>query len=461
MYKNAHLITLKTPEIESKIESSNRERTSTDPKLGIIMLQIDSMSTASFNRSMPNVNKYLNRMGWFQLKGNHKVGMNTRPNLNYIFTGSTEYEQEIFKDFDLNDYVTEYAEDMKDETLAFCANRTDFESRTIRTMLEDLPSTTYRNYYTCNWIYPVFERLYDQMIEFAITFRKERYMGLYVSSAHSHDDVSGASQLKLPMEGYMKRLDSLGIRNDAIVFLYGDHGLRFGPQRASYEGAREDAMPMLWISLPKWFQKKYPEIPKALRVNKNRLTSHLDVYHTLRHIIELNGGTTSEPNREKCKSCQSLFKEIPENRDCADAGIPSYYCYCNAYKTLSPKVLRREKAEALGDLVYYMNHQIQKYARNRCGKVADASIIKAWKSGDTMVVIFKANLPKRAYEGIVTKGSDIYSEIRIQNLYAARKVKYCGPRQVVDYCICQSCGVSNHFKSLILGYVLGLIYFIT
>lgn len=187
------------------------------PKLGMIFLQIDSMSHASFHRNMPYVERYMQTTGgWFPFKGHHKVAMNTFPNSNLIFTGrvpdTTMAEQRVWVDFIRNHYITAYAEDLAEEILEYYDGRTDFNSRAMRLVLDTLPSINHKLYYSCNWFYPVFERLYEQMLEYATTFQGERYFGWFVSTASTHDDVSGGSMLESPMLRYMKEMDRKGER---------------------------------------------------------------------------------------------------------------------------------------------------------------------------------------------------------------------------------------------------------
>lgn len=387
---------------------------------------------------MPSVTKYLQDSGWFQLKGHHKVGLNTYPNLMAILSGqfakSEQEEKRVWRDFEANKYITMYAEDVLKETFEYYENRTDFGSRAMKVLLELLPYINHINYAKCNWYFPVFERVYDQLMDFVTAFRGERYFGLFVSSASSHDDVSGPSMLEPALLRYVKDFDRQRITEDAIIFLYGDHGLRFGGQRPTFEGAREDSMPMVWISLPKWMQGKYPEIVSALQVNKHRLSSHLDFYHTLRHIIALNGGRPLPANKKLCTSCQSLFLELPKERRCGDAGIPFQFCFCNAHKTMHSRLLRREKVKALDFIVKSMNDQIEKYAPGECRRVQNASIIRAWKVEDNgFVVLFKANIPHRAFEGVVSKHNNT-NITTVRNLHTQRGMRSYGPVQVREFC---------------------------
>lgn len=366
--------------------------------MGLLMLQLDSTSMSSISRQMPRVVSYLNRMGWFPFRGHHKVGLNTYPNLNAIYAGdfaeTYQDERRVWRDFDRNGYVTFYAEDVAGETLAYYENRTDFETRTFKMALCELPYRYYINYPMCNAAYSVFDRLYGQMIQFVERFRGERYFGLFVSSAHTHDDVHGGSLLRLSMEKYLKLLDRLNIRNDSMIVLYGDHGLRFGGARDTFEGAREDSMPMLWISLPEWFQKRHPKIVQALQVNRHRLTSHFDLHLTLKHFIHLNGGVPLY-RRMRRNNCSSLFEELPDDRNCSDAAIQANHCFCNAIERSENSV------ETAVVLVEYMNDYNAKF--EGCVKIREPKVLFERHVEGMTTSVFTTNLDGRVYEGSVRR----------------------------------------------------------
>ena len=134
-------------------------------------------------------------------------------------------------------------------------------------------------------------------------------------------------------------------------------------------------MPFCLLAFPPWFLRKYPEVDRALTTNQNRLTSHFDIHATLRHILYFDGGgslstTTAPPTVGDGKAeaispeshrtvplspgndspyddkqrrvlraipslspgsarSMSLFREIPRDRTCRDAGIDFQWCSCN------------------------------------------------------------------------------------------------------------------------------------
>lgn len=246
------------------------------PPFGIIVILLDSVSMTSFKRSMPMVEEYMMQTGWFPLYGHHKVRVNTIPNMRVLFTGTSNRTRKVFGDFIRNNYVTVYAEDGSWETFDYETNRTDYFSAFNKFVLEkNLPAEKIRNSVICNGNYSVFDRLMDHVVQFTSTFKGERYFGFFVSCQHTHDETSGPSQLETPLLKYLKKFDRRNLRNDSVVFLIGDHGLRFGPKRMTVEGGREDSMPMFYVSLPEWLKKRHPSIEKALQVGFMRGDEYL------------------------------------------------------------------------------------------------------------------------------------------------------------------------------------------
>lgn len=106
-------------------------------------------------------------------------------------------------------------------------------------------------------------------------------------------------------------LFTVNISNLSIIS--GDHGARIGSLRNSMQGSLEERLPWLSIVLPKWFNKKYPDMTKNLKHNQDVVTTAFDVHATLRHLMTF-------PKIAPGQKTQSLFSKIVPHRSCADAG---------------------------------------------------------------------------------------------------------------------------------------------
>lgn len=126
-----------------------------------------------------------------------------------------------------------------------------------------------------------------------------------------------------------------------------------------------------------------------LRINRNRLSNPYDLHMTLKHILELSGRAKNLPPALSCPPCQSILKELPENRSCADAFIDAHWCTCTAYATIDRKDTFAKKAVKF--VTNYINNELEAKARMPnstkplCATLRLKSIISAKKSEITRV----------------------------------------------------------------------------
>jgi hypothetical protein len=110
-----------------------------------------------------------------------------------------------------------------------------------------------------------------------------------------------------------------------FVFV-GDHGLHIGSFLQTRQGQAEYKLPALYITLPKWVLKKYPNIEEHMKENQGKLTTHWNLHHTMKHLMTY----PNQPSELIPTNTYSLFDYIP-NRSCHEAGIPSEFCLCNPW----------------------------------------------------------------------------------------------------------------------------------
>jgi hypothetical protein len=81
--------------------------------------------------------------------------------------------------------------------------------------------------------------------------------------------------------------------------------------------------------LPELFKERYQLEYSNLKQNLNKVVTPMDIHETLSDLIQFESNFTYLPiknNKEYSKQRQiSLFKSISDKRNCADAGIGSYY----------------------------------------------------------------------------------------------------------------------------------------
>jgi hypothetical protein len=139
----------------------------------------------------------------------------------------------------------------------------------------------------------------------------------------------------------------------------------------------------MFIHLPPWFKAKHPEIVRNMRINKNRLATPFDLHMTLKHILELSGRVENLPQAISCPTAQSLFKEIPFDRDCDDACISSHDCACDGFIPVE-----KNEAELVMKMIMFsiehMNAELDEKAIVNetllCHKIKFKEVMSAFKS---------------------------------------------------------------------------------
>lgn len=186
------------------------------------------------------------------------------------------------------------------------------------------------NYY-CTGPELATERILNSAVDFTVKFKNIPSFGFFWANAVTHNSLNSLSILEQGILSRLQHLEQEGVMNDTMIIFLSDHGVRFGEFRKTFMGWYEERLPFLYIWLPKWFRDENPEAYRSLTINQNRLTSPFDLYETLRDILMRAGGDAAAST--SCAKCQSLFKIVPDERSCSDAGISSHWCVCSAFET--------------------------------------------------------------------------------------------------------------------------------
>ena len=120
-----------------------------------------------------------------------------------------------------------------------------------------------------------------------------------------------------------------------FVLLMGDHGWAYGPWYRTPEGYIDHKRPFLAILAPRRFLTSASAA--ALEANQRVLVTMHDVSTTIRHVpyitdVSRHDQTVdSEPLGSVAQTMfgHSLLAHLPDNRTCADAGVPASLCSHN------------------------------------------------------------------------------------------------------------------------------------
>ena len=189
-------------------------------------------------------------------------------------------------------------------------------------------------------------------------------------------------------------LDASKTRQNTLVVWFGDHGARSAKYRATMVGKLEERLPFMAFSFPRWFKTKYPLEFQNFQQNAKIMTSHFDIFSTLKHM--LNFGGNFENNHKWGKS---LFTELSSlNRTCSEAGVMEHWCPCIQYE---PMDIESDLSKTLAlNLIKVITQKLQSKNESErlCERVSLLQLIRVQR--------IKTNEDVRKFEGSFRKGCD-------------------------------------------------------
>ncbi|XP_041448574.1 uncharacterized protein LOC121404052 [Drosophila obscura] len=366
----------------------------------VFLFGIDSMSRMNFRRTMPLTSEFTRQQGWYEMEGYNKVGDNTLPNLLAVLTGrsTSEWSRKcnlkspgcfdfityLWDYFRSAGYMTAYAEDLPSISTfnylkaGFRKKPVDFYLRPFLVIIESvLKTVVWLDQKYCVGRRTSFSYVFDYAKQLIQRFVKETpkpLFGLFWTSSCTHDHPKGGELLDERFVNYLEQFKNYGLFDKAIVILFSDHGLRFGELTEHPSGFLEERLPMLHIYLPPWYRRRFPQVARALQLNRNRLTSGFDLHMGIITILEqirprINYSIWS------CEGCRSIFEVVPSDRGCDDAKIPYHSCACNSYVPVPISDIVQRLATAV---VQRMNEFLTQLDLNfECGKLYLRKVLSA------------------------------------------------------------------------------------
>lgn len=321
------------------------------PSLDIFIFGFDSVSRMSWMRSLPKTHSYfVDRLGGVVLEGYNIVGDGTTQALLPMLTGRTETElPESRRGFDgattvdgfpwfWNDlhkigYVTQYGEDQSPygtftyRLLGFKDQPTDHYMRPFHLAVEG----DRRASYCLRGSTPEHIEMMNWMREFINVYRTQPKFSFVFECELTHDSDRFLSLADDDFLNLLRHLNDSGHLDNALLITMSDHGARFSGLRETNQGRLEERNPYIGIRLPPRFIAQHPEALANLRRNVHRLSTPFDLHATLREVVSFTG---TELGDGLSGRGISLFKEIPKQRTCQDAGIELHWCACLSWTPL-------------------------------------------------------------------------------------------------------------------------------
>lgn len=320
--------------------------------LDILMFGFDSVSRLTWMRNLPNSYRYfVEILGGTVLEGYNIVGDGTPQALLPLLTGKTEQELPearrgfsgattvdghpwIWKDLKKLGYVTQWGEDGSNigtftyRMLGFKHQPVDHYLRTFYLAADK----DFRKYQpNCLGSLPRHLNMMNWLRDFVAVYSQRRKFSFVFHSEYSHDGYTDLKNADGDLRNLLEHLNRSGALDRAMLVLMSDHGARFQNVRNTEQGKYEERMPFFGVRFPAWFAARHPDAAANLETNSRRLVTAFDVHATFHDLIDYFAAGDDGGRAERGIS---LFREIPKERSCADAGIEPHWCSCLSWTAI-------------------------------------------------------------------------------------------------------------------------------
>ncbi|CAG9325562.1 unnamed protein product [Blepharisma stoltei] len=339
-------------------ESLQRAKNSLRSKpINIVMLVIDSLSRRMFFRKLPKSVDYINsiakNVSIFDFKLHHVMGQNSQYSFMPTFYGDIPivvspfmqgdlyYDVSIWKYLHERGFVTMMGMDNCDDNLPqFIGRKPKVDHKMGSIWCAASAQYGYSEALKrerCIGNKNAHAWMMDYILDFSDVYKDvSRYTYMHIDTAHEETGTVVAT-IDLDLKKFLEEFFSRD--EDSILFLMGDHGMRYGEWFKSKDGSHEHKLPLLLIMAKDRVLEKIPNSSKILLQNTNRLLSKFDFHTILQH---LGNYPDLESHREEIRAKTSKrlttynwFTEyVPDNRTCEDAGIPIFWCCCKSFKEI-------------------------------------------------------------------------------------------------------------------------------
>ncbi|CAG2233552.1 unnamed protein product [Mytilus edulis] len=346
----------------------DQEKRNPKRKYSVLIFGMDSVSRLAAIRELPKTMSYLeNNLGAYVFKGYTKLGDNTLPNLAPLITGHYAFSKEFpvveHTKFDNHPFIWHNVSSLGGTTM----------------FLEDWPRISTFNLGTSggggflkpptnHYMRPFYlainhMQMFESPVSDVLQFLEDKNVKLSSTSYLCY----GEKSLHVIAIDYFKRF--LRAYKDDLKFtlVWNNKLMTMDPVLIKSETLRlEDSkkgLPLISLVVPQELKKAYPNLHENLKTNINRLTSPFDAYETIVDI--LNENFKSQEVAVPYPRGISLFRPIPNDRSCADAGIDEHNCVCYSSDSVDVKSLVVVK------LAEYVTANINKQIpQDKCAKLS-------------------------------------------------------------------------------------------
>ncbi|CAG9325560.1 unnamed protein product [Blepharisma stoltei] len=440
-------------------ESLERAKNSLCGKpINIVMLVIDSLSRRMFFRKLPKSVEYLNsiakNVSIFDFKLHHVMGQNSQYSfmptwygdipivVSSMNKGDLYYDISIWKYLHERGFVTMMGMDNCGDNLPqFIGRKPKVDHRmgsiwcaasALYGYSESLKKERcIGNKNTHAW-------MMDYILDFSDVYKNvSRYTYMHIDTAHEETGTV-VSTIDLDLKHFLR--DFTRRDEDYVLFLMGDHGMRYGSWFKSIDGSHEHKLPLLLIITKNSVLNNIPSGSDALLHNSKRLLSKFDFHTTLQH---LGNYPDLESHREEIRTKTSsrlttynwFTDYIPDNRTCEDAGIPIYWCGCQPFKEIKDDINSEKFVYLTNSIIETFNteHKIHhKPIKKICQELHlnKNTYIGKLKDGDVDYYKIKFTVLEKesALFEVITRLSSFYIDKKESEYFNVKNIDFDGKR---------------------------------
>jgi hypothetical protein len=309
----------------------------------------------------------------------------------------------------------------------------------------------------------------DYVLDFSRNYKNvSRFSYVHLNTAH---EGSGTviSSLDEDLKDFLEEFWNLD--GDNVIFLMGDHGMRYGSWFTQIDGSHEHRLPLLMISASDGVRDRFQNFDFFLRYNTKRLVSKFDLHLSLKALAS---GEPYNPSLICSTSTRfrsyNLFQElIPDTRTCLSSGIPLFWCSCLPFRD-SPNLLSSSLIKSLTSEVLFQLNSLNLKPQSTLGSICQPlslNSILSVKTQETegekyfnlkfkvnesvsaifeaLVLISKSKIRKREKDGFGSSAFWTDSKTYMKIMYVKRLDAYAGICQEVCkevaldpmFCICE------------------------
>lgn len=344
------------PEVQSKANATTmlleEKFNISKPPLSIVMITVDSFSRRHFFRKLTKTVELLNRIeqqgDWkvTDFKLHNIIGTDTAENQSFVFgTGFAGYasrretrgadlfgESAIWKQLGDRGFVSL----LGFEGCAYKMNRVigrnpkaDHVVNPFYCAAEKYSSVTSHKknamQQRCLGKHMSHWYLMDYSLKFLETYpTNNHWVYNHFTAAH---EITGqhAQTLDDDLVLYLQELMLRSVDRDMVIYIVGDHGMRYGNFISDTKAIQEHRLPVFFMLNKHDFLSKIEHSYDSLAHNAKRLTSKPDLRRSLMFLAENRYGNTLKHSNSM--AAINLFTEkAADSRMCEDIGIPAWYC---------------------------------------------------------------------------------------------------------------------------------------